>query len=243
MVFERLQAVGPLHALVSQFLAAFREIVMQSSLRSKALVGVVSAAVFTLASSSQAAISVFTSLAAFNAATSAQATDTFTGFSITGSTPSPITRAVGPYGYTAAVSTTSFFGGGTTGNPFLSTNTATDTITINTFTGGVTAVGGNFFGSDIAGLYSAGSVTMVATDSSGSVSQTIAPTAILTGSFLGFVSTGPMTSLTISAVQPATGGFLWPSVDNLVLARTVVPEPASMSMLAAAGTALLRRRR
>ncbi|MBL8308153.1 MAG: PEP-CTERM sorting domain-containing protein [Rubrivivax sp.] len=187
------------------------------------------AALLAVAGASQASITVYTSQAAFNAATTAQGVDTFTGFSITGSTPSPITRSAGPYGYTGSVTTTSFFGAGTTANPWLSTNTATDAITFNGFTGGVSAVGGNFFGSDISGLFAAGDITLTATDASGSVTQTIV--GATTTSFVGFVSTGLMTSLVVSSVQPAAG-FLWPTVDNLTLAQAgVVPEPGSYALM------------
>jgi PEP-CTERM motif len=190
------------------------------------------AALLGAATASQAVVTVYTSQAAFNAATTAQGVDTFTGLSITGSTPSPITRNAGAYTYTGAVTTTSFFGAGTTANPWLSTNTATDTMTFNTFIGGVQAVGGNFFGSDISGLFKAGDITVTATDASGTVTQTIV--GATTTSFLGFVSTGAMTSLTVASVQPATG-FLWPTVDNLTLAKniTVVPEPETYAMMLA----------
>lgn len=30
-----------------------------------------------------------------------------------------------------------------------------------------------------------------------------------------------MTSLSVSALQPAGGGFLWPTLDNLILAQVV----------------------
>jgi hypothetical protein len=188
---------------------------------------------------------VFTSQAAFLAATTAPGVDTYTGFSITGSTPSPIIRTAGVYGYTASVSTTTFFGAGTTANPWLSTNTATDSITFNTFTGGVQAIGGNFFGSDISGLFSPGDVTLVATDSLGATStQTIV--GATTTSFLGFVSTGSITSLVLSAVQPVSP--LWPTADNLTLglAASAVPEVQTYAMMLA-GLGLMgfmaRRRR
>ena len=196
---------------------------------------------------SQAAITVYTTLAAFNAATMAQGTDTYTGFSITGSTPSPIMRTAGVYGYTAAASTSSFFGAGTTGNPWLSTNTATDTITFNTFTGGVQAAGGNFFDSNVSGAFAAGDITITATDSSGTVTQTIV--GATTASFRGFVSTGVLTSLTVAAVQPASP--IWPTVDNLVLAKRAevvagaVPETGTWLMMLAGfglvGGAMRRR--
>lgn len=192
------------------------------------------AAVLTaaLASPSQAAITIYTSQAAFLAAVTTPGVDTFETLSITGSTPSPITRTAGTYGYTASASTSSFFGAGTNADHWLSTNLATDSITFSSFTGGVRALGGLFFGSDISGLFAAGSVTLTATDASGSVTQTI--TNATTSSFLGFVSTGPLTSVTISAVQPATP--LWPTVNNLTLAGAAtptpgVPEPATWAMM------------
>ena len=193
------------------------------------------AAVLTaaLASPSQAAITIYTSQAAFLAAVTSPGVDTFTGFSVTSSTPSPIVRTAGSYGYTGTVSTTSFFGAGTTANPWLSTNTATDTMTFSSFTGGVRAFGGNFFGSDITGAFASGSITLTATDASGTVTQTI--TGATTSSFLGFVSTGPLLSATVTSVQPAAG-FLWPTVDNLTLAGAAtptpgVPEPATWAMM------------
>jgi hypothetical protein len=193
----------------------------------------------------QAAITIYTSLAAFTAATSAPGTDTYTGFSITGATASPITRSAGAYTYTATASTSTFFGAGTTANPWLSTNFATDSVLFNGFSPAVNAIGGNFFGSDVNGLFLAGNVTLVATDSLGATStQTI--TGATTGSFLGFVSTGNITGLTLSAVQGAAP--LWPTADNLVLARRIagaVPESSTWLMMIAGfgivGGAMRRR--
>jgi hypothetical protein len=68
------------------------------------------------------------------------------------------------------------------------------------------------------------------TDSFGRTTQTILNAT--TTSFLGFVSDGTITSLSIEAVQSAS--FLWPTVDNLTLAQagiSAVPEPATWAMM------------
>ena len=190
---------------------------------------------------------VYTSQAAFNAATTAAGVDNYTGFSITGSTPSPITRSAGAYGYTAAAETSTFFGAGTTANPWLSTNTATDSITFFNFASPISAIGANFFGSNISGLFQSGSIALSLTDSFGLTSHTII--SATTSSFIGFVSSGTITSLTVEAVQPGTG-FLWPTVDNLTLAQgltTAVPEPSTWAMMilgfAGVGFMTYRRRK
>jgi len=201
------------------------------ALKSSLLKPLALAALLATAGVSQAAITVVTSLAAFNAATAAPGTDTYAGFSIINSTPSPVTRSAGPYSYTAAATPPDrFFGGGTTGNPFLSTTLAESTITFNAFTAGVRGVGGNFFASNISGQFAPGDVFLTATDASGTVTQTI--TGATMTSFLGFVSDGPITQVTLAAVQPTIGGFLWPSADNLVLAAAV-PEPGTYALLLA----------
>ena len=164
---------------------------------------------------SLATITTFTDQAAFMAAVQLPGVDTYLGFSLTSPTPSPIVRSAGPYTYQGMVSTTSFFGAGSSVNPALSTNTASDTITFGSFGPiPVAAAGGNFFISDINGLFITGSVTVTAVDADGPVAVTI-NNAVAT-SFRGFVSNGTMTSLTVSAVQPV-GAFNWPTVDNLTL--------------------------
>lgn len=177
-----------------------------------------------------AALTVYTSSVAFGSAISAPGVDTYTGFSIIGTTPSPITRTAGPYSYTATASTSTFFGAGTTANPWLSTNVATDSILFNGFAPSIKGIGANFFGSDISGLFLAGSVTLTALDSLGATStQTI--TGATVSSFLGFTTNGSITSLTLAAVQ--TAAPLWPTADNLTLGlAAVVPEPGTYGLLA-----------
>jgi hypothetical protein len=175
---------------------------------------------------------IYNTQAGYLAAVGTTGVDTFETLSITGSTPSPITRAAGAYGYTASVSTTSFFGAGTNADKWLSTNTATDTITFTNFTGGVAGFGGFFFDSDITGAYALGSIVITVTDASGTSSFTI--NNATTSSFIGFVSTGgPLISATVAAVQPSTP--IWPTINNLTLAgaraTAGVPEPATWAMM------------
>lgn len=191
-------------------------------------------ALVCLSASSHASLIVYTSQASFFAATSAQGIDTFSGLDTMAPTPSPLNRSAGAYGYTATASVSTFFGAGTPANPWLSTNNATATMTLNGFTNAAQAIGGNFFGSDVQGLFKSGSVTVTAVDSSGTSTQTIAD-AIET-SFLGFVSSDSLISLSVSAVQ-ASQGAIWPTLDNLVIAQRAasngVPEPHSTTLLLA----------
>jgi len=203
------------------------------------------AVLLALVGGSQAAISVFTTQASYLAAVTAPGVDTFAGLSVTGPTASPINRTAGSYAYTATAPD-GFFGAGSAANPWLSTNTAADSITISNFGPAVSAVGGLFFGSDVNGAFASGALTLLATDALGATStQTIAGSLT---SFLGFVSTTSMTSLVLSAVQPA-GGFLWPAADNLTLATgavTPIPEPETYALVVAGLGALgvfARRRR
>lgn len=207
------------------------------------------------AGASHAVVTVYTSLATFNAATLLPGTDGFTGFNVTGTTPSPITRTTGGangpgavYGYTATASTSVFFGANTTADPWLSTNLAGDSITFSNFTGfpasGIKGIGGNFFGSDINGLFAAGNVTLTVIDTVGGVASAPVSFTIVgasVASFRGFVSNGVITSLAISSVSAANP--LWPTVDNLVLA---IPEPGTYALmlagLAAVGAAARRRK-
>jgi PEP-CTERM motif len=193
------------------------------------------AALLLAVGSSQAALTVYTSAAAFGSAISSPGVDTYTGLSITGPTNSPITRTAGAYTYTAAASTSSFFGAGTTANPWLSTNLASDSITFSGFSPSVQGLGGLFYGSDIAGNFLAGDVTLTATDSLGaSVTQVISPASIT--SFLGFVSTGNLVSVTLASVPLASGAAIWPTADNLtlgVVTTGVIPEPGTYAMLLA----------
>ncbi|MDZ7631532.1 MAG: PEP-CTERM sorting domain-containing protein [Gemmatimonadaceae bacterium] len=206
------------------------------------------AALLALPATVRAQFVVYTDLASFLAATSNAGTDTFEDLSLDASTPSPLTRSAGAFGYTASVNTTSFFGAGSAADRWLSTNTATDIVTFTGFGSTVRGVGGSFFGTNIAGSFSVFSTLIVTASNAGGVtSRTLLNTPL--GGFLGFVSTSDIFSLTIESVQPDGGGFVWPTVNDFVLAegpaQNVVPEPREMLLLATGlfGLIVLRLRR
>lgn len=185
-------------------------------------------AAFFASTNANATVTVYNNQAAFLAAISAPGTDTYSGFNISGVTSSPVVRNAGAYSYTASTGN-GFFGAGTTANPWLSTNTATDSIIFSNFSAGVNAIGGNFFDSNFVGAYALGDITLSLFDGLTTTTQTISNAT--TNSFLGFVSTGGLTSLTVKSVQPGTP--IWPTVDNLTLgkATAAVPEPATWAMM------------
>lgn len=191
--------------------------------QSLAMVGLLAAT-----AASQAAVTVYTTQASFLAAVLNPGTDTFAGFSLDVSTPGPLNRSAGSYGYVAITTpNNAFFGAGTSGNPWLSTNQATDIISFGSFTGGVAGLGGNIFGSNIAGAFALADLVVTATDASGTVTRTI--TAAPLSGFIGFASsTGSLSTVTVASVPPVGGGFLWPTVDNLVLAAASVPLPDAL---------------
>jgi len=177
-------------------------------------------------------------------------TDTYAGFDLSQQTFGPLDRSAGAYGYTVSTTNTTFFGAGTVGDPWLSTNTATDMVTFNNFGGGIFGIGGNFFTSNISGNWVSGDITLEAQDING-LTSSVTLFSTTTSTFYAFSSTFAIVSLKVSSVQPPiTQGFLWPTIDNLVLAEAgsnqeVVPEPATMTLLATglAGIAGARRRR
>ncbi len=127
--------------------------------------------------------------------------------------------------------------------PALSTNTASDPITI-TFTGApVTAVGGTFMATDIDGNLWDADVTVLLSDGT---TQSLTRTG-----FLGFTSNIAITGLSVTADQGL--GFNWAAVDNFYVGSAAssspgpdVPEPFSvmlgvMGLGSVAGFRRLRR--
>jgi hypothetical protein len=197
----------------------------------------------TFNTSANAAITVYTSQAAFLSAISTAETDTFLGLSTTSSTSSPIARTTGTYTYTATTSAQDsegvfgFYAGGTSTDPFLAPSYAFNTITFSNFGGGVSALAGNFFASNSRNRYQGGEIMVSVVDQSGVFSKTISPASMSSGSFLGFVTTETMVSLRISTV-PSFTAPLWASVDNLILASAnqavltpSIPEPENYALM------------
>ena len=193
------------------------------------------AALLCAAAGAQAAITVYTSESAFLAAVSAPGTDTFDDLTVApyGDT---VYRTAGAYSY-QAYSATGIWGAGGPTDFWLSNNTRYNPIVFSQFSSGVSAFGGNFFASDIAGQFVPdGTMVLTAVDG-GTLTYDL--TGATTGSFVGFVSTAPLSSVTLGT----DGGEYWPTANNVVLA---VPEPATYGMMLAGMTLLgvaARRRR
>ncbi len=197
-----------------------------------------------VAGGASAQVTVYTDQAAFLAAISAPGVDTFSDLGSHVYIGSPITRAAGGYGYTASAAN-GLYGEGAGASHWLSTNTATDPITLSNFTGGVFGAGGLFFPTDFGGNYINGGVNFTVSDASGNFNYTLTNAA--TNSFVGFVSTSGINSLSFSAVQ---NGVRWPTVGNLTLGGAglagAVPEPATWALMilgmGAVGAAMRRKR-
>jgi hypothetical protein len=180
----------------------------------------------------QADVLVFTDRAAFLAAVSLPGTDTFNDLTMV-RTPSPLARTAGPYSYRASALVNDFYPAGSGADIWLATDAAADTISFSNFSAGVRGFGGNFFGSDIAGAFSPGR-TMVLTATDGTTTRTVNLYDTTTSTFLGFVSSNPLTSVMLRP-EGLPGVVYWATANNVTLA---VPEPETYGMLLA-GLALV----
>ncbi|HEY0931679.1 MAG TPA: PEP-CTERM sorting domain-containing protein [Gemmatimonas sp.] len=214
-------------------------------MRFSKLTSFVAAAALTLAPvAAQAQLAVFTNFADFLAATSGASTDSFDDLSEGWST-SPLSRTAGTHNYTVSANTSGFYGVGTNADRWLSSEMSTDIVTFSGFDATVRGVGGFFFGTNFDGAFAQGfNVVVTATSASGSLSQLLVSPS--TNSFLGFVATDDLLSLSFAMATPTVDAF--PTVNNFVVAKapTAVPEPSSMVLLlagAAGMVVVLNRRR
>lgn len=182
-----------------------------------------------LSAPSFATTSVYTAPATFLAAVAPGAyTESFDGLS---SAP-PNVFTSGAFSYTVSAPS-DIYGSG----EFVGTSLPNEALTITFTSGNVSAVGGNFYATNISDAFQ--SVAMTVTLSDGTVAS-FTPTSTA-DAFRGFVSTSTIASLTISA----PGASLYSGMDNLTVGvTTAVPEPTSALLMAlgVAGLLVARRR-
>jgi PEP-CTERM motif len=176
-----------------------------------------------LSASSSAQTTVYTSSASFLANVAPGAyTETFNGLP---SAP-PASFSGGGFAYTVSAPG-DLYGSG----EFLGTSLPDEALTVTFTSGNVTAVGGNFYATNISDAFQSVAITLTLSDST---TVTFTPTSAA-DSYRGFASSLTITSLTIGS----PGVSLYAGVDNLTVGVSAVPEPASALLMALGVAALL----
>jgi hypothetical protein len=182
-----------------------------------------------LSTTAWSATTTYTSSAAFLAQVAAGSyTNSFNGLS---SSP-PTVFISGGFGYSLS-SPGGIYGSG----DFIGVNQENEALTI-AFSGtAVTALGANFFATDLGDTFQ--SVLVTVTLSDGTVAS-FTPTS-MANSYRGFTSTAAITSLVIAGA----GVSLYAGLDNFTVGAAAVPEPASWALFAlgVAGVLAARRRK
>jgi hypothetical protein len=186
-----------------------------------------------VASSASAGIVVYTNQSIWNArvATDGLVVETETFNSIAdGYRPAPFA------GSTASVNWSAFADGGLYVQDGVFSTEFPDPLTF-TFTPGVRAVGGNFFGVDAEFGNASVFFSVLLSDGTSYEGEASSP-----ASFTGFRSTTAATiaSLTINVENAVGAAAVYPSVDNLYFG---VPAPGAVALLGVAGLVGSRRRR
>jgi hypothetical protein len=124
--------------------------------------------------------------------------------------------------------------GGLYGNgTLIGTNLPTEALTV-TFSGAtVTAIGGNFWSTNISDVFQPVPVTLTLSD--GTIT-TFTPSSETVGSFRGFTSTVGITSMQITSTAGVYAGM-----GNLTVGVAAIPEPGTWLMMALGVGALLLR--
>ncbi|MEO7433746.1 MAG: hypothetical protein ABIR62_17405, partial [Dokdonella sp.] len=128
---------------------------------------------------------------------------------VSGTSP-PLTYTSGGWAYTVDASSPAPAGGLYNDTGIISTNLAADSIVV-TFTGDpVTAVGGNFWATDISVQPTGTDITVTLSDATTETFTSTGPT-----DFRGFTTAAPVTTLTIEA--PDVPSPAWGTLDNLII--------------------------
>ncbi len=190
--------------------------------------------------SAYADITVFTDRTSFTAATTSAATDDFDDLEPTelGAT---LLRDAGAYSYrvTAGPGDGGFYPAVFEGDTYLVASLASDVVTFGGFGPDVYGFGGSFFATDAYGAFVPGrTIELSATDGTDVITYTLDGSAAT--AFLGFVSSSPLTEITLRTMDEQ-GNVYWATANDVVLA---VPEPSSYAMLLAGlGVAAFAARR
>lgn len=220
---------------------------MRISISARALVTGLLVAAVAAPAAAQTTFTQYLSRAAFNAATSNQATDTFDDLNSTDVfkfVPSPIDRSVPPYSYRASAQNDLFIVW-PTGTNYLSVNDATKALVLSNLPSNVRGIGGFFFNTLSNGdpaPFTSLTITAMAVDNT-TQSFTILPTS--TTDFFGIVSTSPFLTFSILANNPTVTvpdqdvAMLFASTASITLAAgggavNVVPEPMTVALVAPA---------
>lgn len=181
------------------------------------------AALLCCAASAHAQIAVYTDYGAFQAATGAAGTDTYDDLLVQ-QYPASLNRTAGAFSYTVSAGQGLYGAGGEGGDGWLSTNSGYDRLVFSNFSSTVHALGGEFFGSNLAGQFIPGT-TIILTALDGTSTTYVLPESEIS-SFVGFVSVSPLNSVVVGTF----GEGYWPTANNLTLAAAV-PEPGTYGMM------------
>lgn len=176
----------------------------------------VSTALVLFSLNSFAAITVVTDKATFTAGISDAAMDDFADMACGDVTLSPVPRTAGSFTYQV---TSQFDLYNLCMNPgvAVSPNDALSPLNFEGITGDASAIGADFFTTDIGGTIVAGSVTLLVTDSSGAQAQ---HTVTAPDTFAGFTSDQTIVSISILATQDSPTEGRWATVNGFILGKS-----------------------